>query len=79
MRCQAENCHQTITAARAVIDATLTTMAQVFLCDTHGRTRELWTAWRRRHPYVEPSWDAVDNSSQGTRTMSLPVEEDDRP
>ena len=29
MRCQAENCHQTITVARAVhIDATLTTMAQ---------------------------------------------------
>lgn len=55
MRCQAENCHQTITVARAVhIDATLTTMAQVFLCDTHGRT---------------PSWGDADNSSQGTRTM----------
>ena len=33
------------------------TLGQVFLCDTHGRTRPLWTTWRRRRPYVEPSWE----------------------
>lgn len=49
--CQADGCKRLDTDVRAVaIDATMTDMARVALCPTHGRARPLWRTW------VEPRY-----------------------